>query len=147
MMETMQAEGGVGLAANQVGVARRLFVAEIASKTGPSKRYTVINPEIVSTGQETETLEEGCLSFPGIYGPVERKREVEIRGMDLAGKPIVLKGAGLLARAFQHELDHLDGVVFIERMSMVQRLLLARPLGELAKHTRNTLAGRGTPKI
>jgi peptide deformylase len=92
-------------------------------------------------------VEEGCLSFPGVYGPVARPREVEIRGLDLKGQPVTLKASGLLARAFQHEIDHLDGVVFIERMSVVQRLLLNRQINDVAKHTRASLAGRGTPKI
>jgi len=148
MFETMQAEGdGVGLAGNQVGVSLRIFVVEITSKKAPSQRYTLINPKIISTSKETETQDEGCLSFPGIFGPVERKQEVEIQGLDLKGKPLTLRGQGLLARVFQHELDHLDGVVFVERMTMVQRLLLKRPLAELARHTTATLAGRGTPKI
>lgn len=148
MFETMRAEGdGVGLAATQVGVDLCMFVAEITPKNAPSQRYTLINPKIIAAGKETETLEEGCLSFPGIFGPVARKREVEIQGLDLNGKEITLAGQALLARVFQHELDHLDGIVFIERMTMVQRLLLKRPLTELARHTQATLAGRGTPKI
>ena len=148
MFETMRAEGdGVGLAANQVGVGLRLFVVEIAGKNSPSRRYTLVNPKIVAIGKETESQDEGCLSFPGIFGPGERKREVEIQGLDLKGKNVTLRGEGLLARVFQHELDHLDGVVFVERMTMVQRLLLNRPLSELARHTKATLAGRGTPKI
>jgi peptide deformylase len=148
MMETMQAEGNaVGLAANQVGVAKRLFVVEIASKKGPSKRYTLINPEIIATTKECEIAEEGCLSFPGIWGPVERKVGVKIQGMDLEGKSVTLEGEGLLARAFQHELDHLDGMVFVERMSMVHRVMLNRQLKELVKHTKAVMAGRGTPKI
>jgi peptide deformylase len=148
MFETMQAEGdGVGLAGNQVGMALRIFVVEITAKNSPSQRYTFINPKIISASKETETQDEGCLSFPGIFGPVERKREVELQGLDLQGRSISIRGQGLLARVFQHELDHLDGVVFVERMTMVQRLLLKRPLAELARHTKATLAGRGTPKI
>jgi peptide deformylase len=148
MFETMQAEGdGVGLAANQVGVGLRMFVVEIGGKNSPTQRYTLINPKIVSASKETETQDEGCLSFPGIFGPVVRKRAVEVQGLDLKGKSVTLRGEGLLARVCQHELDHLDGVVFVERMTMVQRLLLNRPLAELARHTRAALAGRGTPKI
>jgi peptide deformylase len=124
-----------------------MFVVEITAKNAPSQRYTLLNPCITATGKETETKDEGCLSFPGIFGPVERKLEVEIQGMDLKGKNVTIRGQGLLARVFQHELDHLDGVVFVERMPMVQRLLLNRQLAELARHTKATLAGRGTPKI
>jgi len=148
MLETLQAENnGVGLAANQVGSTQRIFVAELPAKVGPSQRYVLINPVITSRSKEMETAEEGCLSFPGIYGPVERHLEVEIRGQDLEGKPVALKGKGFLARVFQHELDHLEGIVFIERMKLVQRLMFNRQLNELAKHTKATLAGRGTPKI
>ncbi len=148
MFETMQAEGnGVGLAANQVGVAKRIFVAEISSKKGPSKQYVFINPEIVAVTKETEVQEEGCLSFPGIWGPVERNLGLEIHGLDLAGKPVALKVEGLLARVCQHELDHLDGVVFVERMSMMHRLKLNKALKDLSKHTKATMAGRGTPAI
>jgi peptide deformylase len=147
MLETLAAENGVGLAANQVGSTHRVFVAEIPSKVGPSQRYVLINPKLTGLSRETETVEEGCLSFPGLYGPVERHIEVEIQGQDLDGRSVTLKGTGLLARAFQHEMDHLDGVVFIERMKLVQRLMLNRQLNELAKHTKAALAGRGTPKI
>jgi peptide deformylase len=147
MAETLQAENGVGLAANQVGAAWRVFVAEIPSQVGPSQRYALINPKIISLSRETEMLDEGCLSFPGIYGPVERHVAVKIAGQDVNGKTVTLDATGLLARAFQHELDHLDGVVFIERMKLVQRLMLNRQLNELAKHTHAALAGRGTPKI
>ena len=147
MQETLSAENGVGLAANQVGSTQRVFVAELPSKIGPSQRYVLINPKITFLSKETETVEEGCLSFPGIYGPVERHLEAEVQGLDFNGKPVTLKGAGLLARAFQHEIDHLDGIVFIERMKMVQRLMLNRQLNELAKHTKASLAGRGTSRI
>lgn len=147
MFETLQAEGGVGLAANQVGSTLRLFVAEIPAKAGPSLRYAVINPVITGLSPETETVEEGCLSFPGIYAPVERSLEAEVKGLDVHGNPLTVKGAGLLARVLQHETDHLDATVFIERMKMVQRLMLNRQLRELARHTQAALAGRGTPRI
>lgn len=147
MFDTLQAENGVGLAANQVGSTQRIFVVEIPSKVGPSQRYTLLNPKITALSKEMETVEEGCLSFPGINGPVERHLSVEIQGQDLNGKTVTLKGSGLLARAFQHELDHLDGIVFVERMKLVQRLMLNRQLNELAKHTKAALAGRGIPKI
>ncbi len=147
MFETMGAEAGVGLAANQVGVPQRLFVVEIPSKSGLSARFALVNPVLTAHGRGTETVEEGCLSFPGIFGPVERHLEVEVQGRDLEGRTVTLKGAGLLARALQHEMDHLDGLVFVDRMPLVQRLLLNRQLRVLAKHTQEALAGRTTPKI
>ena len=147
MMETMQFENGVGLAANQVGFAQRIFVAEVPAASGPGKTYVLINPVLKSKSKERETKEEGCLSFPGIFGPVDRHLEVEVAGLGLDNQPIVLKVSGLLARAFQHEMDHLDGMVFIERMPMVQRILLKRQLNDLSKHTRAALSGRDTPRI
>jgi peptide deformylase len=148
MFETLQAENGVGLAANQVGSSWRLFVAEVpVGESELTQRVVVVNPKFVQLSRETENVEEGCLSFPGIFGSVERAREVELQGLDLKGQPVTLKASGLLARAFQHELDHLDGVVFIERMKMVQRLLLNRQLNDLAKHSRAALSGHGTPRI
>lgn len=139
MLETMQVEGGVGLAANQVGSTERVFVAEQASQVGPPRRYVILNPVITGRGEETETAEEGCLSFPGLFGPVERHREVTVEGLDLDGRPIRLQTSGLLARAVQHELDHLDGILFVERMALVQRLMLSRQLRELAKQTKAAL--------
>lgn len=148
MLETLQSERGVGLAANQVGALWRVFVAEVKEgETTLPRRYTILNPKLTRSSRETETAEEGCLSFPGLYGPVERSCEITIEGLDLKGRPVTLQASGLLARACQHELDHLDGVVFIERMKLVQRLMLNRQLNELARHTQATLAGRGTPRI
>ncbi len=147
MFQTMEAEGGVGLAANQVGVARRVFVAVIPAKVGPPLQYVLINPRITARSPETETEDEGCLSFPGITGPVARAAWVEIEGQDLEGKPIRLRTQGLLARACQHELDHLDGIVFIERMPLVQRLMLNRQLRELARQTKQAITLRRVPKI
>lgn len=147
MLETLQNEHGVGLAANQVGALWRVFVAEVQEeeKTLP-RRYTILNPRITRTSQETESAEEGCLSFPGLYGPVERASEITIAGLDLKGRPLTLTATGLLARACQHELDHLDGVVFIERMKLVQRLLLNRHLNELARRTQASLARPGASR-
>lgn len=148
MLDTLHTEdNGVGLAGNQVGVAQRIFIADIPSKTGPSQRFVLINPVVTFRSRELETAEEGCLSFPGIYGPVERHREVELQGRDLEGRPVTLRRSGFLARVFQHEIDHLDGVVFVDRMKLVQRLMLNRPLNELARHTKASLAGRGISRI
>ncbi|MCK5219755.1 peptide deformylase [bacterium] len=147
MLDTMYAKGGIGLAANQIGAVERIFVVEIPSSAGVTATYTLVNPIITSRSRRREQEEEGCLSFPGLFGRVERSAEVEIQGLDLEGKKIILKGSGLLARAFQHELDHLDGIVFIERMPMVQRVMLNRQLRDLAKHTKAVLAGRGSSEL
>lgn len=139
LLDTMRSESGVGLAANQTGVGIRLFVAEVLKENGPAETYALVNPRLVFQSKQKETKEEGCLSFPGIYGKVERALDVEIEGKDLDGHSIRLRGHGLLARAFQHEMDHLDGIVFIERMGMAQRLLLKKTLAELASETRSRM--------
>lgn len=115
MLQTMNAAEGVGLAAPQVGVSLRVIVVDVGD--GPIE---LINPEIVeSAGAEIAT--EGCLSIPGMCGEVERCTAVTVQGIDRHGKSVSIQGNGLLARAFQHEIDHLDGVLFIERAKSVFR--------------------------
>jgi peptide deformylase len=112
MIDTMRAAPGVGLAAPQIGVLERIFVWEVEDRHG-----AVVNPEIVERSSATATDDEGCLSLPGLTYPVERAVEVTVRGLDEHGRPIELTGTELLARIFQHEIDHLDGVLFIDRLS------------------------------
>jgi peptide deformylase len=123
MIETMRAAPGVGLAAPQVGVSQRVIVVEYAEnqdENGASpKLYAVVNPEIIRHSAETLPGTEGCLSIPGFLGDVERFQSVTIRGLDRNGKPVRLKARDWLARVFQHEIDHLDGVLFIDRASRV----------------------------
>lgn len=147
MLDTMRAEGGLGLAANQVGVAERIFVVEVPAKVGPPVTHIILNPRITFRSKAKETLDEGCLSFPQIWGPVERALEVEVEGLDLDGKPVRIRGAGMVGRAFQHELDHLDGIVFIERMNLVHRVSLNRQLREIARATKAALTGRKAVKL
>jgi peptide deformylase len=147
MFETMAVEGGVGLAANQVGKSLRICTIEVPMSDNVKQRFALINPRLIKKSKKVETLEEGCLSFPGIYGQITRFWEVTVEAEDLQGKTLTIAGQGLLARALQHEIDHLDGQVFIDRMPLVQRMLLSRQLNELAKHTRARLAGHGTPFI
>ncbi|MCR3921251.1 MAG: peptide deformylase [Firmicutes bacterium] len=113
MAETMYDAEGVGLAAPQVGIAKRLVVIDIRDETGLLK---LINPKIIARSGE-ETAVEGCLSFPGIAGEVERAENVTMEALDPSGKKIKITASGLLARACQHELDHLDGVLFVDRVS------------------------------
>jgi peptide deformylase len=124
MFETMHAASGVGLAAPQVGVSLRLFVVEIPAdeEAGtPARQYVLCNPEIVkAVGEETE--EEGCLSLPGYVGEVTRAAVVTVKGFDDNGKAVRVRGEGLLARALQHELDHLDGILFIDRLESLDKL-------------------------
>lgn len=113
MLETMRATGnGVGLAGNQVGVVERIFVWEVGEEHG-----TVINPVITERSDETGIDDEGCLSLPGIYYPVERSLQVSVEGLDEDGEPVTLEADGFLARVCQHEIDHLDGVLFVDRLT------------------------------
>ncbi len=117
MFDTMDEADGVGLAAPQVGVDQRLFVIHIR---GAEKR-AYINPQIIETSIETETDEEGCLSIPGVWHDVQRPARVTVQAQDVEGKVFQVKADGLLARALQHENDHLNGVLFIDRLNDEER--------------------------
>jgi len=127
MVETMRAAPGVGLAATQLGVRQRVIVVEYPPEGGddeeklPAKLYVVVNPEIARHSAETITSAEGCLSVPGYIGNVERHAAVTVKGLNRRGKPFQLKARGWTARIFQHEIDHLDGVLFIDRAERVWR--------------------------
>lgn len=115
MFDTMRSAGGVGLAAPQIGISKRLIVIEINDE-----RLALVNPEITAfAGRETGT--EGCLSIPGVWGEVERATQVEVRGLNEVGQDITLRAEGYLARALQHEIDHLDGILFIDRATKIGR--------------------------
>ncbi len=111
MLETMREAPGVGLAGPQVGVLERIFVWEVDERFG-----AVIDPVVESRSTETIVAEEGCLSVPGLLYPVTRSAAVRIRGLDETGRPLSIDAEALLARVFQHEIDHLDGVLFIDRL-------------------------------
>jgi peptide deformylase len=120
MVETMRAAPGVGLAAPQVDVQERIVVVELPADEEeglPAELYAFVNPEIVKASRDTEEGEEGCLSIPGYIGEVERSTEIVIRGQDALGRPQRLKARDYLARIFQHEIDHLEGVLFIDRVT------------------------------
>lgn len=125
MAELMYRVKGLGLAANQVGVPKRFFIMDIAQKEGKPLLEVYINPEILSTEGETE-YEEGCLSIPGYYAKVERYAKLFIRAYDLEGKEFERELTGLHAIAFQHEFDHLEGVLFIDRLSPLKRELFKK---------------------
>lgn len=125
MVETMRVAPGVGLAAPQVDVSLRVIVVEFGDEEDPevpAKLYVVVNPEISRLAQDSEMGAEGCLSIPGFAGNVERPVEAVIKGLNRHGKPLRIKANGWLARIFQHEIDHLDGVLFIDRAERVWRL-------------------------
>lgn len=115
MRKAMKKANGIGLSANQVGLPWRLFVAEVQGAQGEPKFYAVFNPEIERYGEEQAVAEEGCLSVPDTYGEVGRAKQVTLKGLDKNGRPQKVKAWGLLARVFQHELDHLDGKLFIDK--------------------------------
>lgn len=123
MVETMRQAPGVGLAAPQVGLSQRLIVVEYDEddqiEDSPRKLYVVTNPEIIKTSDETEMGIEGCLSVPGLVGEVERNLEIVVRGQNRRGQPVKIKAKGWLARIFQHEIDHLDGVLYTDRATQV----------------------------
>jgi peptide deformylase len=127
MVETMREAPGVGLAAPQVGVSQRLIVVEYGreedeeKEDAPKKLFVVINPEIVEVSEDTLDGVEACLSIPRMMGEVERHREIIVRGQNRMGKNIKIKTRGWLARIFQHEIDHLEGVLFTDRASKVWR--------------------------
>ena len=126
MLETMYAAPGVGLAANQVGIQRRIFVYDIGD--GP---HTVINPTIVETSEEWD-YDEGCLSVPGLYFPIARPRHVTLTGFDLQGREFTRVGEDLLGRVFLHETDHLDGCLLLDRLDPDTRKEAMRLLRERA---------------
>jgi len=116
MFETMYSAEGVGLAATQVGVGKRVIVLDVSPVDEAIPPVAVVNPEIVSRSGSVTGV-EGCLSVPGVQGEVCRAETVEVRGLDEQGNPLRIRAAGILSRALQHEVDHLDGVLFIERVS------------------------------
>ncbi len=131
MIDTMREAPGVGLAAPQVGISERLIVIEYAEEPEGDgedeeerppvkpKLFVMLNPEIVKTSKETVTGIEGCLSIPGLVGEVERFEKVQVKGLNRHGQPMKVKAEGWLARIFQHEIDHVNGVVFPDRASRV----------------------------
>lgn len=132
MFTSMYAATGIGLAAPQIGLGVCLTVIDVTSGKNPEARLVLANPEIVhAEGEQRE--EEGCLSIPGFRGSVLRPRYVTIRAQDATGKPYEMKGEGLLARAFCHEIDHLNGILFIQHLSMLKRDLIKRRIRKMRK--------------
>lgn len=125
MIQTMYAAPGIGLAAPQVGVSLQLFVVDVTNGREASGLMTFINPEMIKTEGRVQE-DEGCLSLPGVYGPTPRAAHVVLRGMNRTGEIVEVETDGLLARAFQHELDHLHGALFFNRMGPAGRDLVLR---------------------
>jgi peptide deformylase len=133
MVETMYAAPGIGLAAPQIGVPLRIFVVDLSVGRDPNGLITMINPVFVARdGMQLE--DEGCLSLPTFNATVARPARVVVKGLDRSGTEQELEGTGLLARAFQHEMDHLDGRVFVDRLRGIKRDLIVRKIRKLTKN-------------
>ena len=132
MFETMYAAPGVGLAAPQVGVRKRVFVMDCSLGEDPAQKIAMINPRVVST-EGTQTGEEGCLSFPGIFFNVERPMRAVVRAQDVDGNEFEIDGMELTARCMLHETDHCDGILFLERTTPLKREMAKRKIRKLMK--------------
>ncbi len=127
-MRTMMKEAdGVGLSANQVGLPYRMFVAQVPDGEGHMKFYAIFNPTLAKLSKEMETIEEGCLSVPETFGPVERHYRLILEGQNVDGKKMKIKAWGLLARVFQHEVGHLDGGLFIDKAKELHKVEMMPP--------------------
>jgi peptide deformylase len=135
MLETMLEESGVGLAAPQVGISKRIAVVNPEPASGETLIH-MINPRIISASGDRDTVEEGCLSIPGIRGLVTRSKSIDVVYQDDQGVEHTLKADGLLARIIQHEVDHLNGVLFIDHLSLAQRTLLRSKLRSIMQEGR-----------
>jgi peptide deformylase len=128
MLETMYAAPGIGLAAPQVGELKRLIVLDVAPKAGPRDPHLLINPEILWVSEEDSTASEGCLSLPEHYADVVRPRAIRVAFLDRQGERRMLEAEGLLATCIQHEIDHLDGLLFVDHISALKRNMILRKL-------------------
>lgn len=126
MFDTMYDAEGIGLAAPQVGVSQRILVVDVADEDEERHVHALINPVVVEASRETGKETEGCLSMPGLEETVTRPLEVAVEALSPEGEPVRIEADGLLARALQHEVDHLDGVLFIDRLSSLKRGILLR---------------------
>ena len=133
MLETMYDAPGIGLAAIQVGEPRRVVTLDLSKKDDPKKPMVFINPELVWASEEKATYEEGCLSIPEYYEDVERPAEVKVKYLDLDGKPQEIAANGLLATCLQHEIDHLNGILFIDHISKLKRDRVIKKFTKAAK--------------
>jgi peptide deformylase len=133
MFESMYAAKGIGLAAPQIGLSKRITVIDLSFQKNPEEKIVLINPEIIfREGKQYE--EEGCLSLPEIREKVSRASKVKVRAQDVKGEWFELDGEELLARAFQHEIDHLDGILFFRRVSALKRDLMMRRIRKMQKN-------------
>jgi peptide deformylase len=139
MLEIVKRDKGIGLAAPQIGIMKRMFVVYIQDDF----ERIFINPSILETSQETAKLEEGCLSVPGVYADVVRSETVKVQAWNEKGKPFTLEASGLLARVILHEYDHLEGVLFLDRLPEAKREKLIAKYEKHEKKNNRTVSGQG----
>ena len=130
MLETMYKAPGIGLAAIQVGILKRAVVIDVSKDDEKKNPLFLINPEIIYRSNETSTYEEGCLSLPGQYAEIERPSKCQVKYIDFDGKAKELKAEGLLSTCIQHEIDHLDGVLFIDYLSKLKKTMIIKKLSK-----------------
>jgi len=133
MLETMYDAPGIGLAAIQIGTSKRVVTMDLAKKEGPKNPQVFINPEIVWSSDEKAVYEEGCLSIPEIYSDVERPAQVKVKYLDLEGELHEIEANGLLSTCLQHEVDHLNGILFIDHLSRLKRERIIKKFTKVAK--------------
>ena len=133
MLETMYAAPGIGLAAIQVGVPKRIIVLDIQQKEGKKNPLFFVNPEITNKSKNLSTYEEGCLSVPGQFAEIERPDKCHIKYLDYYGQPQEIKAQGMLATCIQHEMDHLEGILFIDYLSKLKKTMIIKKLSKQKK--------------
>ena len=133
MLETMYAAPGIGLAAIQVGVPKRVIVLDIAQKEGQKKPMCFVNPEIIDKSKNNSTYEEGCLSVPGQFAEIDRPDQCYVKYLDYNGEPKEIKATGMLATCIQHEMDHLEGILFIDYLSKLKKTMIIKKLSKQKK--------------
>ena len=130
MLETMYAAPGIGLAAIQVGIPKKVIVLDIAQKDGPKNPMFFVNPEIIEKSNSTTTYEEGCLSVPGKFAEINRPDKCHIKYLDYYGQAKEIKAEGMLATCIQHEIDHLEGILFIDYLSKLKKTMIIKKLSK-----------------
>ena len=133
MLETMYAAPGIGLAAIQVGIPKRIIVLDIKQKEGEKNPIYLVNPEIIEKSKINSTYEEGCLSVPGQFAEIDRPDKCHIRCLDYYGKKKEIKAEGMLATCIQHEMDHLEGILFIDYLSKLKKTMIIKKLSKQKK--------------
>tara|TARA_B100001123_G_C14813473_1_gene829319 strand:+ start:175 stop:699 length:525 start_codon:yes stop_codon:yes gene_type:complete len=133
MLETMYAAPGIGLAAIQIGVPKRVIVMDIHQKDGKKNPMFFVNPEIINKAEKNSTYEEGCLSVPGQFAEIDRPEQCNVKYLDYYGNPKEINAKGMLATCIQHEMDHLEGILFIDYLSKLKKSMIVKKLSKQKK--------------